>query len=218
MITGNGLVYVVPKPSTAGITPYRSLVRYTAPTVEPVSLAEAKAHCRVDIDADDALIAGLIQAARTYCEDVLDISMITTVWEARYDAFPLWEVILPRAPMQASTVTVTYRDEAGATHTLSSASSQFQVDANVTPGRIYPLYNGVWPAVRGDENSVVVRWSAGYGTSGESVPATLKHLIMLLVAHWYASREPIAIGNLQVASVPMTFETLLAASQWGGYR
>ena len=212
----NQLVYVTPQSPAVGITPYRSLIRYTRPAVEPVTLSEAKAHCRVDINDDDALIQNLIATARAYCEDILDVSMITTVWEARYDAFPMWELTLPRPPMRPETVTVVYRDEAGANHTITSTSG-FQVDAYATPGRIYPLYEGVWPAVRGDENSVTVRWTAGYGTSGLAVPPTLRHAVMLLVAHWYGlGREPVTTGG--VVSVPTTFETLLAASGWGGYR
>lgn len=212
----NQLVYVTPQSPSVGITPYRSLYRYTPPAVEPVTLAEAKAHCRVDINEDDALIQNLIATARTYCEDILDVSMITTVWEARYDAFPMWELTLPRPPMRPETVTVVYRDEGGANQTITSVAA-FQADPYATPGRIYPLYEGVWPAVRGDENSVTVRWTAGYGTSGLAVPATLRHAIMLLVAHWYGlGREPVTTGG--VVSVPTTFETLLAASGWGGYR
>lgn len=206
--------YGSPKDPQFGVTPYRSLIRFTQPAVEPVTLSEAKSHCRVDTSADDAYIATLIAAARTYCEDILDLCMIDTVLEARYDALPIWELVLPRPPMRPLAVTVTYRDEGGVTRTL--ASNQYQVDSNVTPGRIFPLYNGVWPAVRGDENSVVVRWTAGYGASGASVPSTLKHAILLLVAHWYAMREPVTPGN--AASVPNTFNTLLAASGWGGYR
>jgi uncharacterized phiE125 gp8 family phage protein len=210
--------YGSPEHPDSSITPYRSLVRHTAPVVEPVSLAEAKAQCRVDGTDEDAYLSSLITAAREYVENVLDLSLVTQVWEARYDTFPLWEIILPRPPMQTGTVTVIYRDEAGAMQTITSAANAFQVDAYATPGRIYPLYEGVWPAVRGDENSVTVRWTAGYGASGANVPQTVKSLIMLLVAHWFEMRQPVVAGYSQVLPVPQTFETLLAASGWGGYR
>jgi uncharacterized phiE125 gp8 family phage protein len=212
------IVYGEPRSPTIGITPYRSLYQATQPAVEPVSLAEAKAHCRVDDDDSNALIQTYITAARQYCEDILDISMITQVWQARYDTFPLWEVILPRPPMQPATVTVTYRNEAGSLNTITSAANAFQVDHYVTPGRIYPLYNGVWPAVRGDENSVVVQWTAGYGNDGGSVPPVLRQAITLLVAHWFEMRQPVVTGYSQVLPVPNTFETVLAASGWAGYR
>jgi uncharacterized phiE125 gp8 family phage protein len=210
--------YGLPEHPSSGITPYRSLRVHTAPTVEPVTLAEAKAQAKVDISDDDAYISSLITMSREYVESILDISMITQVLEARYDTFPLWELILPRPPMAPQTVTVIYRNEAGVDQTITSAASAFQVDSYATPGRIYPLYNGVWPAVRGDENSVTVRWSAGYGASGASVPAVLKQLILLQVAHLYEHRQPVVAGYSQVLPVPQTFETLLAASGWGGYR
>jgi uncharacterized phiE125 gp8 family phage protein len=120
--------------------------------------------------------------------------------------------------MASGTVTVIYRDEAGASQTITSATGAFQTDRHATPGRIYPVYEGVWPAVRGDENSVVVRWEAGYGASGASVPSTIKGLLLLLVAHWFEMRQPVVTGFSQVLPVPQTFDTLLAASGWGGYR
>jgi uncharacterized phiE125 gp8 family phage protein len=208
--------YGSPQHPDSGITPYRSLRRHAAPQVEPVSLAEAKVQCRVDTADDDAYISALISTAREYVEEVLDISMITTVWEARYDTFPLWEIILPKPPMQDAVVTVIYRDEGGANNTITSAGGTFQADFYATPGRIFPVYEGVWPAVRGDENSVTVRWTAGYGATGASVPSLLKHLVMLLVAHWYEMRQPVGQGGQM--PIPTTFQTLLAASGWGGYR
>jgi len=214
--TGGTIVYVTPQSPSVGVTPYRSLRRYTEPATEPVTLAEAKTHCRVDTSDDDTYLTALINLGRIYVEDILDITMITTVWEARYDVFPLWELTLPRPPMAAQTVTVIYRDESGTNQTITSVAG-FQADPYVTPGRIYPLYNGVWPAVRGDENSVTVRWTAGYGAAA-SVPQNLKHLVLLLVAHWYANREPVTQANLQLQNIPMTFQTLLAQSGWGGYR
>lgn len=208
------IAYFAPEQPPSGITPYRSLSRYTAPAVEPVTLAEAKVQCRVDTADEDTYISALITTARQYVEDILDISLITTVWETRYDCFPIWEIVLPRPPMQNAAVTVTYRDEGGVARTFSS--SEYQSDYFVTPGRIYPKFQGAWPAVRGDENSVIVRWSAGYGASGSSVPSVIRHAILLLVAHWYENRQPAVQGSQM--PIPNTFETLLAASGWGGYR
>ena len=191
-------------------------MRTSGPNVEPVSLAEAKAHCRVDHSADDSLISALIAGAREYVEGRLDITLITTTWTARYDAFPNWEMILPRPPMLSGNVTVTYRNPDGSNSTMTSNAGGFQLDHYAMPGRIYPNYLLAWPPVRGDENSVTVQWSAGYGPSGLSVPQSLRHGILLLVGHWYASREAVTSG--QMMQVPLTFETLMAASGWGGYR
>lgn len=212
------IVYGTPEHPDSSITPYRSLTRYAAPAAEPVSLAEAKSQCRVDTSDEDTYISSLITAAREYMEEMLDISMITQTWEARYDVFPLWEIILPRSPMDSGSVTVTYRDEAGNDQTITSAAGAFQVDYRATPGRIYPLYESVWPAVRGDENSVTVRWTAGYGAAGSDVPAVIRQCCLLLVAHWFEMRQPVVHGYSQVLPVPHTFNTLLAASGWGGYR
>lgn len=210
--------YGSPKHPSSAITPYRSITQITPPVVEPVSLAEAKAQCRIDSEAEDALVQSYITMSRQYVEDILDTSLITQVWEARYDTFPLWEIVLPRPPMAPQPVTVTYRDEAGSTGTLTSGASQFQVDSHVVPGRIYPNYNGVWPAVRGDENSVTVRWAAGYGSTGANCPPVVRQLILLQVAHLFENRQPVVMGYSQVLPVPKTFDTLLAASNWGVYQ
>jgi uncharacterized phiE125 gp8 family phage protein len=212
------ITYGSPEYPSAGVTPYRSLIKYTAPAAYPITLAEAKTQCRVDTSDEDTYLNNLIAMATEYVENVLDVSLISQTLEARYDCFPLWEIILPRPPMASGTVTVIYRDEAGVSQTITSATGAFQTDHYATPGRIYPVYEGVWPAVRGDENSVVVRWPAGYGASGSSVPSTVKGLILLLVAHWFEMRQPVVTGFSQVLPVPQTFDTLLAASGWGGYR
>lgn len=209
------IVFGTPQKPTASITPFRSLVRITSPAVEPVSLAFAKQHCRVDTEADDLYVQSLIAVARQYVEDVLDITICTTVWEVKYDLFPVWAIVLPRLPMLDRAVTVTYRSGDGTYSQLSSATD-FQVDASVLPGRIYPQWARSWPATRGDENSVTVRYSAGYGDDGQTAPPVVKHLILLLTAHWYDTRQPAVTGAPQ--SVPHTFDTLLAAASMGVYR
>ena len=209
------IVFGTPQKPSASITPFRSLVRITSPAVEPVSLAFAKQHCRVDTETDDLYVQSLIAVARQYVEDILDITICSTVWEVKYDLFPVWAIVLPRLPMLDRAVTVTYRSGDGTYSSLSSATD-FQVDASVLPGRVYPQWARSGPATRGDENSVTVRYSAGYGDDGQSAPPIVKHLILLLVAHWFDTRQPAVTGAPQ--SVPQTFETLLAAASMGVYR
>ena len=189
------IVFGTPQRPTPTITPYRSLVRITQPAVEPVSLADAKVQARVDSEADDAYIQSLISVARQYVEDQLDLTLLTTTWEASYDLFPVWAIILPRPPLLSGTVTVTYRLGDGSTSSITSAAGQFRVDSRTVPGRIYPNWSQTWPAVRGDENSVVVNYSAGYGPDGTTLPPVVRHLILMLVAHWYDTRQ---IGRAHV--------------------
>lgn len=210
------IVFGTPQRPTPTITPFRSLIRITQPAVEPVSLGEAKVQARVDTEADDAYIQALISVARQYVEDILDITLLSTVWEASYDLFPVWAIVLPRPMLQAANITVTYRLGDGATSTKSSAAGDFRVDTRTVPGRIYPNWSDTWPAVRGDENSVVVNYTAGFGPDGSSVPPLYKHLMMVLVAHWYDTRQIVAPGTY--GTIPKTFDTLLAAADLGVFR
>ncbi len=64
------------------------LVQRTAPTVEPLSLVEAKSHLRVDITDDDALITSLVTAARQYAEQITRRAFIAQRWTSALDTFP----------------------------------------------------------------------------------------------------------------------------------
>jgi uncharacterized phiE125 gp8 family phage protein len=210
------IVFGTPQRPTPTITPFRSLVRISQPAVEPVSLAEAKVQARVDTEADDAYIQALIAVARQYVEDILDITLLTTVWETSYDLFPVWQIVLPRPMLQAANITVSYRLGDGLMSTKSSAAGDFRVDTRTVPGRIYPNWSDTWPGVRGDENSVVINYTAGFGDDGSSVPPVYKHLIMMLVAHWYDTRQIVAPGTY--GTIPKTFDTLLAVADLGVFR
>ena len=189
---------------------YRSLKRVAAPTVEPVTLSEAKAHCRVDISSDDDLISGYITAARELCEDYLDRSLVTQQYVMRLDQFPT-EIEIPRPPMASSgtatAVTVTYTlNDTGATATL--ATSQYRVDRDSTPGAIRNLYGGTWPSNRDDQNSISVTWWAGYGNPG-SVPQRVKNAILMTVLELYEKR-----GDAQLTAGA---KALLDSVSWGQY-
>jgi len=69
---------------------YRSLTRYEvaqADLTEPMSLADAKLHLRIDSSDDDDLILSLITAARRYAEDYCDRTFVVTKWTMKLDSF-----------------------------------------------------------------------------------------------------------------------------------
>ena len=198
---------------------YRSLTRQTPPAVEPVTVAEAKAHLRVDISDDDTYIGTLITAAREWCEQYLDRTLVSTQWVMRFDSFP-YEIELPRPPISSSgtttAVSLTYTLGDDSTATLSTAT--YRVDRNSTPGVVRQLRAGSWPGNLDDYNAVSVTWWAGYGSAGSSVPATIRHAILLLVGHWYESRQAAVATGAVPQDVPYGVKSLLSSQTWGSYQ
>lgn len=197
---------------------FRSLKRLTAPDTEPISVAEAKAHLRVDISDDDAYIGALISTAREWAEDYLDRTLIHTQWEMKLDAFPD-EIGAPRPPMASSgtctAVTLTYTvSDVGGTTTLSS--SNYRVDRASTPGVIRNLYGQSWPSHLSDQNSITVSWWGGYSGNSSGVPKAARHAILMLVASWYERR--LAADSTTAVEIPFGVKPLLDTVRWGAYR
>ncbi len=197
---------------------YRSLTRATPPAVEPVTLTEAKIHLRVDTDTDDAYISTIITAAREWCEQYVDRTLVQTQWTMRLDSFP-YEIELPRPPIAtsgtATAVTLTYRLGDDSTATLSTTA--YRVDRNSTPGVVRQLRAGTWPANLDDYNAVSVTWWAGYGSDGSSVPAAIRHAMLMLIGHWYESRSSVLVGSIS-KEVEFGVKSLLDSQRWGSYR
>ena len=202
---------------------YLSLTRQTPPAVEPVSVAEAKAHLRVDTADDDTYIGTLITAAREWCEQYLDRTLVNTQWAMRLERFPTdstYPIELPRPPVVASgtatAVSLTYTSETGSTATF--ATSSYRVQRLETPGRITTVYGGTWPAGLEDNDAVIVQWWAGYGATGSSVPAAIRHAMLMLIAHWYENRSATLGTGAVPQEVPLGVNALLDSQRWGSYR
>ncbi len=60
----------------------------TAPAVEPLTLAEAKAFLRVEHDDDDGVIGALIAGARIHVEAQTRRALITQSWRLSIDTWP----------------------------------------------------------------------------------------------------------------------------------
>ena len=182
-----------------------------------MSLAEAKAHCRIDTDTDDAYVASLIRAAREYCAAYCDETFVHTQYVMTLDSFPV-EIELPRPPMASAAavtaVTVTYKMADQATVTLNA--SQYRVDRDSTPGVLRTTYNGSWPSHLMDYNAVTVTWWGGKGADGSGVEQRIRNAILWLVGYWYERR--MAADGISMSEIPFGAKALLDSAKWGAYR
>lgn len=159
-----------------------NLTVITPPEEEPVSVATAKAHLRVDYATDDALIESYLKAARELGEGLARRAFITQSFRLVLDDFPANALLkLPRPPLQ-SVEAVTYLDADGVEHDWTD----FTVDARSEPGRI--IFNSLPNASLLESGAVAVEFTAGYESAAE-MPAVFTQAILQTVANWYEFRE-----------------------------
>lgn len=183
----------------------------TGPVLAPLSTAEAKAQTRVDVDADDTLIDGYVDAARQLFEELADKCLLTTTFCLTLDRWPSspW-LPLPRPPL-VSVSSVVYYDEDNNSATWSS--DNYSVITKPTPGGILRKSSKDWPSVTLRERAgIEITFVAGYATAA-AVPQKYKQALALLVGHWYESREDAITTGAVPKSIPMGFDSILLASR-----
>lgn len=173
--------------------------RTVAPSAEPVTLDEFKAHARITLPFEDALLETYITEAREYCEEYLGMGFVTQTWQFGVDRWPsatrynpYAALPLPRGPVQNVT-SVKYVATANTTY-ATLASSDYQADTGT--GRIFPLDNDTWPTTIDKPNAVLVTYSVGYGgasaattTSVAAVPQRVKQAILFYTAWKVRTRD-----------------------------
>ena len=182
-----------------------ALIYRSGPAVEPVTLQEAKAHLRLETDADDALVLTLIMTSRLHIEAALGLALVTQSWTYIRDRWPPGALALPLRPVQVvEAVRLIAAD--GTPHVLDPAT--YILDGQGLPPRLMPL-TGAWPipgrSVQGIEIDVV----AGFGAAADDVPAPIRQAVLMLVAHWYETREVVEIGSAATA-IPAAVSNILS--------
>lgn len=147
-----------------------SLTLITEPECEPITLAEAKLRCRVDLTDDDDDIESLIVTAREEAENRTKRQCVAATYELVLDGFPESDgpIELPKPPLQ-DVESIIYIDENGVEQTLGSGL--YEVDTDSLVGRVYPSYEQIWPTTREQPNAVRIRYVTGWPTTQASPPA-----------------------------------------------
>lgn len=181
------------------------------PAAEPILVADAKLHCRVDSAADNDLITALIVSARQYCERITGRTLAPRTMIASYDGFPQGgqDFIIPFSPVTA-VATVKYWSRDGVDTTMTLATD-YRLDLNIVPARIrLPVTKSLWADTAYVDDAVRVSFTAGAATT----PAAAKQAMLLLIGHWYEHRESVTIDPSN--RVHMTTTALLDTLRIGG--
>ncbi len=152
------------------------------PALEPVTLAEAKAHLKLDTTDDDALVNTLITAARARAEWHTGRALVTQGWTLWLDSWSQ-PLTIPLPPLQTVTALTLYaRDGTAraadpATYSVDRAGNRIVFTEPCTP-----------PTDLRSFNAVAVDFVAGYGDAATDVPAPLREAILELIAFLYENR------------------------------
>jgi len=159
----------------------------TAPAAEPVSLEDAKDWIYVSHNDDDALIASLIRSARQEVESMTRRKLLKQTLAQVLPAFPCGEIILETAPVDVSSVVVTYLDADGAEQTLAGARA-YSRNGLV---RVLPADGEAWPDTLPGADAVTVTFDAGYADAAtlEAEAEPLIRAVKNIVAQDYDRRQ-----------------------------
>lgn len=192
------------------------LALLTAATALPVTLDEAKAHLRVDVTADDALITSLISAATLEAEHLMQRAVMPQTWTLTLDSFrphpahywltkrPPQAIELNRPPV-AGVVSVQYVDSKGVAQTLDPGT--YQLIKGEYGGVIVPNFGLQWPDTRRQPAAVQITFNCGYADAA-SVPELIKAWVKLRIGTLYENREMFAVDT-RLTFVDLPFDGLL---------
>lgn len=176
----------------------------SGPPMEPVTLADVKAHLRIDTPDEDPLLQAAIVAARAHIEARTRRVLINQLWRLYLDQWPDGRAVpIPLSPIIAVTA-VTFYDIAGVARVWGPEN--YRIDPSAQPARLIAKLR---PAAALYDNGIEIDVVAGYGVSSIDVPAPLRQAILVLVAAWYERRGMIghdAVGALE----PEGFNALIA--------
>ena len=159
-----------------------SLQLLTPPAAEPVSLAEAKAHLKLDTADEDALVQTLITAARARAEWHTGRAFLTQRWKLFLDDWPLANLVEIPLPPLIGIYDVAVTNAAGIRAVLDPAT--YRADTASAPGRVIFATR---PASLRRRDGLEMSFTAGYGAA-TSVPAAIKEAILAIVADLYSHR------------------------------
>ena len=169
-----------------------------------VALADAKAFMRIDHEADDALVAALVETATLTVEAASGRLLAAQGWRIVLDAWPSGGVMTPRARPLV---------EVTAARILAADGTPLVIDAQdfaVEPGGMAIRFTPQ-PAPGRATAGIEIDVTAGHADPA-GIPPPLVHAVRLLAADWYERRGAVPDGAppvpAQVAALVAPFRRM----------
>lgn len=157
------------------------------------AVAEAKAYLRVDGDAEDALIGGLLASAIAVCEAFTGEILLTREFAETLANSRAWQR-LGRTPVRQIDAVA---DGSGAA--LEASAYAVDIDAD----------GDGWLRSSADGGDVRVSYRAGIADDWDAIPQAIGHGVVRLAAHLYSGRdEPTGAPPASVAALWRPFRRM----------
>lgn len=162
-----------------------ALLSTSDPLAEILGISEAKSHLRIEHAEEDALIAGLIIAARQAVESWTRRALIEQGFRLALDGWPDGPVRLPRPPLIAvDQVAILAAD--GAETVLDPQT--YRVETRAEPGFLLPTALQRLPSPGIAYAGILIDFRAGFGPDWNAVPEPVRLAVLMLVASHYETR------------------------------
>jgi uncharacterized phiE125 gp8 family phage protein len=120
-----------------------------------------------------------------------------------YDEFPPF--IDLQVGIVGSVTSVKYFDESNVEQTL--AASEYDIDLNIRPGRVYESKDGGFPNTYQKPNAVSVVFRVGESLASD-VPAAIKQALLIIIGRYYEQRQDVVLGTI-ATELPLMVEHIL---------
>lgn len=168
----------------------------SAPTAEPVTLAQAKSFLRIEHSGDDDAISRAITAARLYAEQYLHCALLPQSWQLKIANPGQCSIALPVGPAQNIT-SVTASNLQGSSATVAASNYRLSVD-----GR-----KAIFDPLPGTD-ILTITYSAGIAATVADVPALIAQGILHHVAAMMETRDGAAALPVQAVNCYQPFRRI----------
>lgn len=200
--------------------------RTTDPASAPITLAQAKAHLRLDSDDEDDFVQVLIDVATQIFDGtgkvrdgILGCAMMTQTWMLETERWVVpfrrairmasdYRIWIEHGPVQSVESIQVYTNDA----LVDWPQENWRVGHEDTRAFVTLAVGGSWPTYDFREDAFQVAFTAGYGDTPEDVPAPLRAAMLLMIGHLFENRQSVIVSASRATAieVPQAVDMLIA--------